>query len=158
MGYLLGISPYRAILRWLKQLGALHPKGTTVFPMKKKEANTCLPRNHNFRCEKLFVPNGVVSIPLGICEKKNSKQKTTNTSNGDVQSKSEKMWKVTTKLTNHLSQQNPSNFCCVLVSPHLLPFTRPFRNGRSRSSHGFPCLRNEGATLRKEDAGAEVLA
>ena len=156
MGYLLGISPFRAILGWVKQLGALHPKGTTIFPMKKKEANNCLPRNHDFRCAKLLVPNGGRSIPLGISKKKHpNKKQQKHTSNGDVQSKSEKMWKVTTKSTNHLAQKNLSNFCCVL-GPASSSLAYYFRNCRSKS-HGTR-LRNEGATLRKEDARAEILA
>ena len=111
--------PFGAILGCVKQLGALHPKGTTIFPMKKKEANNCLPRNHNFRCANCSFPMGSFNSPWNL-RKKNSKQKIKKIpQTGDVRSKSEKMWKVT---THHLSQKNPSNFCCVLVSPHLLPF------------------------------------
>ena len=43
-GYLLGpISPFKGLQQGVKQLGALHPKGTTIFPMIQVEKTVLEP-------------------------------------------------------------------------------------------------------------------
>ena len=87
-GYLLGISPFKGLLRGFKQLG-YHPKGTTIFPMrrgneKKYKISNCSSEQRAAKTILERTPFGEQnSRPLQSGNHKSSMSSGTKTMNGN---------------------------------------------------------------------------